>query len=469
MKSSIKRFIGTKGFYAAVIALIVPITVQQGITQFVNLLDNVMVGQLGTVPMSGVSIVNRIVFIFNLTIFGGMSGASIFGTQYYGKEDFEGLRNTLRFRLYFGVIASAVGILVIKLFGEQFFLLFLQSGANSQAEVAETLLHAGAYTRIIVWGLLPFAIASCFSSVLRETGETVIPMAASVISILVNLVFNWLLIFGNLGFPKMGVAGAALATVIARYVEMLYLIVILFWKSRSGKLSFLKGAFRSLRVPAPLVKRIAVTGTPLMLNEALWSIGTSMVQVCYATRGLEAVAAVNINYTAFDLFSLAMMAMGNAVAILVGQKLGANDIDGAKDVMGKLIAFAVTLNAVMGVILIGFSPLIPQIYNTEDAVRHLAAQLLMISGGFLPFTTFVHCTYFTIRSGGRTFITFLFDCVYTWVIVFPVAYLLSRFTALSLPWMFFFVQCADTLFKGAIGVVMLKSGIWAKNLVASEK
>lgn len=459
----IKKFIGTKAFYLSVITLLVPMVIQQGITQFVNLLDNVMVGRLGTEPMSGVAIVNQIIFIFNLTIFGGMSGASIFGAQYYGKGDMDGLRHTLRFRLIFAFAIGAVGILALIFFGDSFFMLFLNGEANTPQQTAATLGHAQSYMWIMLWGLLPFAISNCFASVLKDTGETFIPMVASVISIAVNLVLNYLLIFGSFGFPKMGVAGAALATVIARYIEMGYLIFETLRHKK--KFVFIEGAFKSLRVPLPLVRRIIITGTPLMLNESLWSMGISMITACYATRGLSAVAATNINSTIYNLFSMLLMAMGNAVAIMCGQQLGAGDIEGAKDSVRKLTAFGVMMNVAMGLLLISCSGIIPMIYNTEEEVRELASWLLMLSGAFLPLHAVVNCSYFAIRSGGRTFITFLFDCAYTLAVCLPTAFLLSQFTTLSLPWMFFLVQCVDAGLKAVIAVVMLKSGIWAKNVV----
>ena len=459
----IKKYIGSKAFYLSVITLLVPMVVQQGITQFVNLLDNVMVGRLGTAPMSGVAIVNQIIFIFNLTLFGGMSGASIFGAQYYGKGDVDGLRYTLRFRTLFAVAATVLGIAALLGFGESFFLLYLNGENTSPQEAAATLDYARSYMNIMLWGLLPFAVSNCFASILKDTGETFIPMVASVISIGVNLALNYLLIFGSFGFPRMGVAGAALATVIARYIETAYLI---FQSYRHKKrFVFLQGAFRSLRVPLSLVRRISITGTPLMLNEMLWSVGISLITACYATRGLAAVAASNISSTAHQLFSLLLMAMGNAVAILVGQQLGANDMDGAKDTVRKLLFFGTAINLVMGLLLVCAAPFIPYIYNTEPQVLQLASALLMISGGFLPLGAIVNCSYFTIRSGGRTFITFLFDCAYTWVVCLPIAFVLSRFTALPLPWMFFLVQCADSGLKAVIALIMLRSGIWAKNVV----
>ena len=187
--------------------------------------------------------------------------------------------------------------------------------------------------------------------------------------------------------------------------------------------------------------------------------------MCYATRGLEAVAATNINSTVWNLFAIVMMAMGNAIGILSGQLLGANDISGAKDTVRKLLFFSVCVNLVIGGLILACSPFIPYIYNTEPSVRQTATHLLMVSGSFLPLTSYVHGTYFTIRSGGKTFITFLFDCVFTWVVCLPIAFCLCQFTDLSVVWVFFFVSSADII-KAVIGTIMLLSGIWAKNVVS---
>ncbi len=462
MRNFRKRYIGDRAFYMAVIALIIPMIVQQGITQFVNLLDNVMVGRLGTNPMSGVAIVNQIIFIFNLTIFGGLSGASIFGAQFYGKGDHEGLRHSFRFRLLFGVGVTILGLAIFLVFGEQLFHLYLNEENSSPADIAATLDFAKQYMYIMLWGLPPFMVVQVFSSTLKDMRETFSPMVASVISILMNLALNYLLIFGKFGFPEMGVQGAALATVIARYVEMLYLVV--YAVRRKKKFVFLQGAFKSMRVPLPLAKRIAITGTPLLLNETFWSMGTAMVNMCYATRGLTAVAATNITGTANNLFSIILMTMGNAVGIMAGQQLGANDIEGAKDTVRKVIFFSVASCVVTGGLLVACAPFIPHIYNTEEAVRAIATQTLIICGCFQPLHSFVNCAYFTIRSGGKTFITFLFDCVFTWAVTLPIAFCLCRFTGLSVVWIFFFVNCADIL-KIIIGGAMLKSGIWANNVV----
>ncbi len=461
----IKRYIGGREFYRKVVRLVIPIVIQQGITNVVNLLDNVMVGSLGTEPMSGVAIVNQIIFIFNLTIFGGISGASIFGAQFFGIGDHKGVRDTFRFKTIFGVLTTAIALVVFSVFGNNLIMLFLDNEANAGIDLSVTLRYASDYMLVVLIGLFPFMIVQVYTSTLRETGETVAPMIASVISIAVNFILNLVLIFGFLFIPPMGVVGAAIATVIARFVEMIYIIV--YTHANAEKHQFIKGVYKSLKVPSSLVLKIVKKGTPLMMNEVLWSLGTTFVNQNYSTRGLSVVAASNITSTVWSMFCIIMFSMGSAVSILVGQKLGAGEIEEAKDTDRKLIFLTVVSNTVIGLILIAFSPLIPLIYNTEPEVRALATNFLIIAGASLPIHALIHVTYFTIRSGGRTFITFLFDSVYTWCVPVVLSFTLCRFTALGIVMIYFIVQFSDII-KIMIGMPMLKSEIWAKNIIKNN-
>ena len=458
-----KKYIGDKAFYRTLFLLVLPIIIQQGITNFVSLLDNLMVGGLGTHPMSGVSIVNQLIFVFNLTIFGGLSGASIFGTQFFGVGDWKGMRDTFRFKMIFSVLTSAAAILVFVLWAEPLLMIFLENETNTADDIARTLSAAKDYFVIALWGLLPFAVVQTYAGTLRETGETVTPMVGGIIAIFVNLVFNYLLIYGKFGFPEMGVAGAAFATVLSRFVELFY--VVFMTHRHHAKYRFIDGAYRSLRIPAALVKKIAVTGTPLLLNEVLWSLGQTFINSNYASRGIVVIAATNISGTAWNLFCVIMFAMGTAVSILVGQKLGAGDTEGAMDVDIKLLFFTLVSHILVGLAIIAAAPLIPKMYNVEPEVRSLASQCLMVLGGSLPIHALIHCIYFTVRSGGRTFITFLFDCVYTWVVPAMLALILCRFTTLPVIVIYLIIQFSDII-KLAIGIPMVKSGFWTKCVIS---
>lgn len=460
-----KRYIGNKDFYKEVIRLIVPMIIQQGISNFVSLLDNVMVGSLGTEPMSGVAIVNQLIFIYNLALFGGLSGMSIFGAQFVGKNDVSGHRYTFRAKMVFGVFLTVAAVAVFLTKGDKLVLLFLENEVNKAEDITLTLGYAADYMKIAVWGLLPFMVVQAYTGSLRELGETFIPMTSSVVSIFVNLLFNWLLIFGKLGFPKMGVAGAALATLIARFTEM---CVILIASHRNKKrFSFLCGAYSSPRVPLALVRQILITGSPLFLNEILWSLGNTFISQNYSTRGLEVVAAYNITGTVWQIFTILMFSLANVVSIMVGQKLGAGEIEEAKDVDRKLLFLSIASHIVLGAVLVLASSFIPLIYNVEPEVRALATSFLRVEGFVLPLQCLVHVIYFTIRSGGRTFITFLFDSVYTWCVPAVLSFFLCTHTALDIVTVYLLVQVAD-ICKIMIGIPILCSGTWAKRIIKDE-
>ena len=459
-----KKLIGSRQFYRSLLILIIPIIIQQGITNFVNLLDNVMVGRLGTESMSGVAIINQLIFVFNLAIFGGLSGASIYGAQFFGKGDYDGVRYAFRFKIIYSLIMTAVAVGILYSFHEPLISLFLTDSASG-GDLILTQREATTYLFLMLIGLLPFALSQSYASTLREAGETVAPMVASCIAIFTNLILNYILIFGHFGAPRLGVAGAAIGTVISRYVELLYLVIYVLHTSK--KYVFFQKAFKSLYIPAEITKKILLTSSPLICNEILWSMGVAMINQCYSTRGLAVVAATNITSTAWNLFCVIMFAMGSAVSIIVGQQLGAGEIERAKDTDTKLIFFTLILHIGIGFLIIVSAPFVPLIYNTEQTVRDLATQLLRVAGLALPLHAFAHVTYFTLRCGGKTMVTFLFDCVFSWVISFPIAFILSRFTNLSVIWIYFCVQFADAI-KVIIGVILLRSGIWAKNIVSDN-
>ena len=456
-----RKLIGDKAFYKSVLTLLIPIIIQQFITSFVSLLDNVMVGSLGTEAISAASIANQVMMVYSLAVFGGMSGASIFGAQFFGKGDMDGMRHTFRFKMYFGVTVSLIAILVYRFFGEGFIDSFLKGESNG-GDLALTLKKGCSYLNIMLWGLPPFALVQVYAGTLRESGETRAPMFAGICAILTNLAGNWILIFGHLGAPALGVEGAAIATVVSRYVELV--IVAVHTHRHIEKYQFIAGAYRSFYVPGKLSARISRTATPLLINEILWSLGMTFINQFYSSRGLNAVAAMNINGTAFNLFCVIMFAMGSAVSIMVGQRLGAGKMEEARDVDRKLIFLTEVIHVVIGGCMILAAPLIPRLYNVSGEVRDLTRQLLIIVGLSLPIHSFAHVAYFTIRSGGRTVITFFFDAVYTWAVTVLLAFILTRFTDWPIVKIYFCVMFVDIL-KVVIGVLMIRSDFWARNVV----
>lgn len=460
-----ERYIGSRAFYRHLLVVLIPLIIQQGITSFVNLLDNVMVGSLGTSSINAVAIVNQLIFVFNLTIFGGLSGASIFGAQFYGSGDEEGMRYTVRIKMWMIAIASVAVLVIFGFWGEPLAGLFLNPETNSPEAMLETMALVREYLFIAMWGLVPFAVVQAYGGTLRETGETFAPMAASVLAISLNLAGNWLLIFGNLGFPRMGVAGAALATALSRWAEML--VVVIFTHRNLDRYPFMRRVYAGFHIPGELLRQVMLIGSPLMFNEIFWSLGTTFVNQNYSTRGLVSVAANNITSTVWQLFCVIMFAMGSAVSILVGQKLGANEIEEAKAVDRRLLFLNLVLHILIGVLIILAAPFIPLLYNTEAEVRQIATQMLVVAGLALPITSTVHCAYFTIRSGGKTFVTLLFDSVYTWLVPVPLSFVLARYTAIPIVAVYAAVQFSEFL-KLCIAIPLLRSGFWANNMVVDQ-
>ena len=227
-----------KNLFKSVLMIALPIMVQNGFTNFVNLLDNIMVGRLGTEPMSGVAIVNEILFVYNLCIFGGLSGAGIFTAQYFGKQDDEGVANTFRFKIVLGLIITVLAFVIFSVFGEKLIGYYLNE-SNDGGDLVAALSYGKAYLSVMLIGLPGFVLVQAYASTLRECGQTMVPMKAGVTAVIVNLVLNYVLIYGKLGFPALGVTGAAIATVISRYVEAMIVIV---WTHRHTEShGFVKG------------------------------------------------------------------------------------------------------------------------------------------------------------------------------------------------------------------------------------
>ena len=460
----LKSLIGDKAFYKRAFSLAVPVMVQMGITNFVNLLDNIMVGRISTEAMSGVSIVNQFIFIFNLLIFGSLSGAGIYTVQFYGNSENKGIRYSFRFKVIAAVLISAVGISAFFVFDDLLINTFLFE-ENSEGDLALTLALGKDYLRIMLIGLLPYALSQVYASTLRETEISVPPMVASVVAVGTNFVLNYLLIFGKLGLPEMGVKGAALATVVSRFVELGILVV---WAHTNTKrCPYLKGAYRSFDIQRDLVRAMLLKGLPLMANEFFWSTSVTLRNRCYATRGLEAIAAQNISSTVMNVVSVIYMSFGTVISIMVGAHLGAGEIDEAKRTNRKLLACAAACGLGVGLFLITFSGVFPMLYKTSSYVRSLAGSMMIVSGVLMSFQAFSHASYFSIRSGGNVLLTFFLDSGFMWMCVIPITLIFSEFTDISLIPLYIVGQGSE-IFKLIFALIIFKKGTWTRRLVGNN-
>jgi putative MATE family efflux protein len=447
----------------------VPIMIQNAITNFVGMLDNIMVGQIGTNQMTGVSIVNQLIFVFNLMIFGGTAGIGIFTAQFAGKNDQKGLMYTVRLKVAMAVVLTLLGIGIFLGCGDAMVQLWM-SNASSASDITETMKAAHGYLLVMLVGIFPFAMSQVYASTLRENGETRVPMIAGVIAIFVNLMGNYILIYGKFGAPKMGVLGAATATVLSRFVEV---ALVMFWSHRhTQRFPFMKMVYRGFGVPKELTISILLKAFPLLLNETLWSLGQTALSQQYSALGLSVVAAFNISNTIANVFNVAFISMGDATAIILGQELGRMDSEEDRKVIKydafRLAIIAVVLCVISGSLLAMTAGAFPKVYNTTDEIKRMATYLILVSAAFMPVYAYENASYFTLRSGGKTWITFLFDSVFVWVISVPAAFVFTRFTDWGVVHVFIAVQCFDFI-KMAIGFFMVRHGAWMHNLTAYQE
>ena len=348
------------------ISLAVPMMIQNGITNAVSLVDNVMVGKLGTEAITAVSIAGQLIFVFNLAIFGGLSGPGIYGAQYYGQKNKEGFQSTVRIKHMIGLGVLVLGLCAF-IFGGEFLIDLYLRGESKDIDPVLTMEHAKSYLGIMLWGLPAFVLTQIYAGSLRETGASLMPMAAGIVSVATDVVGNYLLIYGKFGFPQMGVEGAALATVISRIAEMLIVITITFIMRK--KHDFVVGLYKTMRVPRDIAPKIIQKSLPIFFNEFLWAGGMAALTQCYSRRGLDIVAGLNISNALCNLLNVVFIAFGNAVGILIGQTLGASRYKDAKEEAFRMMWFTGGVSFILTVILISIAGVFPSLYDTTEEVQ----------------------------------------------------------------------------------------------------
>ena len=450
-----------ESIYKKVFTLAIPMMIQNGITNAVGLVDNIMVGSLGTENMTAVSIVGQLIFVFNLAVFGGLSGPGIYGAQYYGHGDEEGVKNIFRLKWWVALFCVITGITVFIFAGESLIKRYL-TGEGNEIDAALTLEYAKQYLHIMLIGLVPFAITQVYTTSLRETGESFKPMIAGVVSVLTDVVLNYLLIYGKFGLPRLEVRGAAIATVIARFVELS--VVSLWAHAKREKHTFLKGIYNTLKVPADIAKKVIKKGFPIFVNEFFWAGGIAMLTQIYSRRGLDVVAGINMSNAICNLLNVVFVALGCAIGIITGQMLGASEFEKAKKSAIRLMWFAGVICIFLTAILISISGVFPNIYNTTEEVKYYATHFIIITACFFPIQSCLNSLYFTLRSGGKTVLTFFFDSVFSWAVSVPAALLICTFPDLPILYIFIIVQSLEII-KLVVGYILVKKGIWITNLV----
>lgn len=451
MLNYFKLMLKDKKFQKAVMLIAVPLMMQQLVVSSVNLIDNLMVGQLGDVALSGVSMANRFYMIVWAGVNGMIASSVIYLSQYNGAKDEKHMKQSFRFMIVSSYFLCIPLFLIAFIFPEFIIAFFIKDAAVIEA--------GSAYLKVAALSYLPSVISLCIASALRALGDTKKPLVISIVSVLTNAIFNYCLIFGVFGFPQLGVVGAAFATLIARIVEAIIYLVAL----KRSDMPFKTKIHNLFKFEWELAKRITVRAFPLCVNEILWSFGMSTLVRSYSHRGLVVNTAYSMSATISDLFFVLFGGMATASTVLIGTPLGANKLEEAKENGYKLLGFSLILAAVIVVLMFSTSFIAPYFYNVSMEAKHLSANFLRIMAMFFMLYMFNTSIYFVLRAGGDTKSTLFMDSGFMWTLNIPIVMFLSYCTSLPVLVVYAIGQSTDLL-KAVVSYYLLRKEKWVRNL-----
>lgn len=444
-----------KAFIRKVMIVALPMIFQQLLTGSVNLLDNLMVGQLGDFAIAGVATSNRYFMISFFSMMAIGSASMIFLSQAYGAKKPEMMKQSFRY----GIIYSLLITLIFSTLALLFPLQILRFFSDNEGMIESALR----YMPIAALTFFPQSVSFVIQSAMRSMGKTRPPLISSILSLVINAVFNYFLIFGKFGFPQLGILGAALGTLIARFVELGYLLFVL----KYNEFPFETKVTDLFKVDKELQKSITLKALPLLLNELGWSGGMAMLFKFYATRGPVTLAALPIASTTGDLFFVLMSGMAVATMVMVSHPLGANNLEEARHNGYQMVQLATFLAVLFGLGLFSASFVTPYLYNVSEEVRSLAQNIIRIQGLLFFIYMYNAQNFFVIRAGGDTRSTLIMDAGFMWGVNLVIVGFIAYFTNYNIYVLYIAGQMTDVI-KMIVTTFYFRKEKWVKNLTESS-
>ncbi|MEG0829618.1 MAG: MATE family efflux transporter [Anaerovoracaceae bacterium] len=445
--------LNNKEVYKKLLTVALPIAVQSLVGTSLTLVDNLMVGSLGESELNAVGISVQVYFIHWMVMFGFTSGVSTFIAQLFGTKDFANIKKATGFAMTITVSISLLFFVAAMIFSHEILRIFTR--------FPEIIDMGVGYVRMGAATFLFVAITVPLTAALRATQQTHIPLFISVFAFLTNTILNYIFIFGNFGAPKMGIVGAALATLIARFLEMSLMIYVVFVRKNivGGKIK----EFFSYK--KDFAMGIVKNAIPTTINETLWGIGTALYVAAFARVGITEGAAIQACNTINNLFIMAAFSLGDATLILVGQKLGEGKLDYAFALAKKFVKCSLVIGIVFGIGLIICGKPILSLFDFTPRGADLAFSVLIVYGSTMWMALY-NATNITgvLRCGGDTVFAMLTETLAVWCIGIPLAFI----TALGLHWPIYFAVLAvkmEDVVKGIILTRRFFSKKWAKNVI----
>ena len=443
----------TKAVNRKIFRVATPIAIQGVVSATLGMVDNIMVGSLGEAELAAVGVGSQIFFIHYLLLFGIVSGSATFMAQFYGTRDMANIRKVVGFDFSVLAAISAVLFVIVNIFITGI------TGIYTVDPAVQSL--AMQYIRINSWSLVLVAFAMPLESAFKATQQVRIPMLISGAIFFTNVIINYTLIFGKFGFPRLGVAGAAIGTLAARIVEALLGGYFAFRSSNE-----FRGEIRSYFGWDPeLVKRIIRNATPTTLNEFLWGLGQTMYVAAYNRIGTTAYAAYQAANTIFNIFNFAVFSLGDASLILIGEKLGEGDLDYTWKLSKHLVKVTVMIGASAGILIMFLSGPLSGIFNLTDEGNLYTRYILMVFGLTMVFDLFngVMITG-VLRAGGDTRFAMIVESGTVWLIAVPLAFMAALVWHLPIH-LAVLVTRIETLVKDVILLWRYRSKKWMNTVI----